>query len=101
MERGGYVYIMSNKNNTVLYIGVSSNLMARVFEHQTKISPTCFTARYNCDKLVFFEPFDFIEDAIAREKQLKGGNRAVKVELVNSINPSWKDLFEDINENDF
>jgi len=85
------VYFMSNKNNTVLYIGVTSNLVKRVYQHKTKAFKG-FTSKYNVDKLVYFEVFDDINKAIAREKQLKKGNRKRKNELVNATNPEWKDL---------
>ena len=87
------VYFMANKNNTVLYIGVTSNLIKRVYEHKAKIYKG-FTSKYNCNKLVYYEVFDNINDAIAREKQLKSGNRKRKNELVNSMNPEWNDLAE-------
>ena len=83
---------MTNKNNTVLYIGVTSNLEKRVFQHKTKAFPKSFTARYNCDKLVYFEVFSYITDAIKREKQLKKTNRKRKNSLVNKGNPEWNDL---------
>jgi len=86
------VYFMTNKNNTVLYIGVTSNLEKRIFQHKNKIYKNSFTARYNCDKLVYFEVFSDINDAIKREKQLKNGNRKRKNELVNSENSEWNDL---------
>ncbi|HEY9114362.1 MAG TPA: GIY-YIG nuclease family protein, partial [Bacteroidales bacterium] len=71
MERGGYIYIMTNKYNTTLYVGLTSNLRNRVYQHKTKQYSNSFTARYNLDKLVYFEPFMFIEEAIEREKQIK------------------------------
>ena len=96
MEKGGAIYILTNKNNTVLYIGVTSDLYSRVYEHKTKLYPKSFTARYNIDKLVYFEAFHDIEEAINREKQLKAGSRAKKIKLIESINPEWKDLFEEV-----
>ena len=82
---------MANKNNTVIYIGVSGNLLKRVYQHKTK---TCkgFTSKYNCDKLVYFEEFEDINQAIVREKQLKAGNRRRKEELIQQENPNWEDL---------
>ena len=82
---------MTNKNNTVIYIGVTSNLVKRVFQHKTKVIKG-FTAKYNCDKLVYFEEFTDINEAISREKQLKSGNRQRKENLIDSINPEWNDL---------
>ena len=89
----GYIYILTNKNNTTLYVGVTSNLVQRVKQHKTKFHKKAFTAQYNLDKLVYYEAFQMIGDAIAREKQLKAGSRAKKVALINSLNPEWNDLF--------
>ena len=86
-----YVYLMSNAHNTVLYIGVTSDLMRRVAEHKAKIHQG-FTERYNADKLVYFETTDAMIDAITREKQLKNWQRAWKNDLVATRNPSWLDL---------
>jgi len=88
-----YIYFMANKNNTVIYIGVSGNLLKRVYQHKTKFYKG-FTARYNCDKLVYFEEFEDINQAIAREKQLKAGNRKRKEALIQVENPLWEDLSE-------
>ncbi len=96
MERGGCVYIMTNKNNTVLYVGVTSDLKDRVYKHQTKHFKTSFTAKYNLNKLVYFEVFSSIVEAIAREKNIKNWKREWKIELINSINPEWKDLSDDV-----
>ncbi|MDJ0646263.1 MAG: GIY-YIG nuclease family protein [Flavobacteriaceae bacterium] len=85
------VYFMSNKNNTVIYIGVTSNLLKRVFQHKSKAYKG-FTSKYNCNKLVYFDEFTNIKEAIEREKQLKAGNRARKEKLINSKNPNWDDL---------
>ena len=89
-----YVYIMTNKLNSVLYIGVTNDLTRRVYEHKSKVEPNSFTAKYNADKLVYFESTNSIESAIAREKQLKGGSRKKKIDLINSVNPDWNDLYE-------
>ncbi|GGK13407.1 endonuclease [Yeosuana aromativorans] len=70
-----HVYFMTNKNNTVIYIGVTANLLKRVYEHKTKKYKSAFTSKYNCDKLVYFEEYSDITQAITREKQLKAGNR--------------------------
>mgnify|MGYP003655881102 FL=1 len=86
-----YVYIMTNKNNTVLYTGVSSNLLKRVYQHKTKMFKG-FTSRYNCDKLVYYTEFTDINEAIAYEKKIKAGNRKNKEKLINAINPKWDDL---------
>jgi len=87
---------MTNEYNTTLYIGVSADLPARVMEHREKVYPKSFTARYNLTKLVYFEGFYSIEEAIAREKQLKAGSRKKKEELITSLNPMWKDLYDEI-----
>jgi putative endonuclease len=85
------VYFMTNKNNTVIYVGVTSDLLKRVYQHKTKTYKG-FTAKYNCNKLIYFEEFDAINLAIAREKQLKSGNRKRKERLINAENPEWNDL---------
>ena len=88
-----FVYFMTNKNNTVVYIGVTSDLIKRVYQHKTK-NYKGFTSKYNCDKLVYFEEFDDINWAIEREKKLKSGNRKRKEELIKLSNPEWYDLSE-------
>jgi putative endonuclease len=95
LEKGGYVYIMTNHNHTVLYVGVTSNLVGRVFQHREKIVKG-FTSRYNLTKLVWYEKHFEIINAIVREKQIKAGSRARKVELVNAMNPEWNDLYSSI-----
>ncbi len=86
-----YIYLITNKNNTVIYCGVTSNLIRRVYQHKTKFYKS-FTARYNCNKLVYYEEFSDIRIAIRREKQIKAGNRKRKECLIKSMNPDWKDL---------
>ena len=93
--KSGYVYIMTNKNNTVLYTGVTSDLVKRVYEHKNKLADG-FTRKYNAVKLVYYEVFDDISEAIRREKQIKGGSRDNKVRLIESMNPRWDDLYDDI-----
>ena len=88
-----YVYILSNKRNGTLYVGVISNLVKRIFEHKEKVV-NGFSAKYNLDLLVYYEEWWNIEEAIQREKQLKAGNRKKKLGLIESINPDWKDLSE-------
>ena len=92
----GFIYILTNYKNSTLYIGVTSNLPQRIIEHKEKKYQNSFSARYNLNKLVYYEQFQMIGDAIAREKQLKGGSRANKVDLINSLNPKWEDLFNSI-----
>lgn len=89
-----FVYIMTNARNTVLYTGVTNNLMRRVWEHKNEVG-SIFTRRYNVNKLVYFEMGNDVNQAIFREKQIKAGSRQKKIDLVNSINPEWKDLYED------
>ena len=91
----GYVYILFNKPNGTLYIGVTSDLIKRIYEHKNKYVKG-FTEKYSVDKLGYYEMFDNITDAIAREKQLKGGNRQKKLNLIKKMNPEWKDLYEEI-----
>ena len=89
------VYIMTNKNNTTLYTGVTNNLLRRVYEHKQGKGGS-FTRRYNINKLVYFETTPDIEAAILREKQIKAGSRKKKIDLVTSLNPEWRDLTEDL-----
>ena len=89
------VYIMTNKNNTVLYIGVTNNLRRRVIEHNTGQRGK-FTLKYKITKLVYYECGGDINAAIDREKQIKGGSRQIKKDLINEINPEWKDLFDEL-----
>jgi putative endonuclease len=98
MTRGGAVYIMTNIKRTTLYTGVTSDLKKRIFEHKNKTYPNSFTAKYKLDILVYYEGFHRIEEAISREKQIKGGSRINKINIVNSINPEWKDLYSEVLE---
>ena len=90
-----YVYIMTNRSNKVLYIGVTNNLEKRCYEHKHKIIKG-FTEKYNVNKLVYFETTNDIKDAITREKQLKGWLRNKKIELIESFNPTWRDIAEEL-----
>ena len=85
---------MTNKNNTVLYVGVTSDLRVRVWQHKNKEFSNSFTAKYNCNKLVYYNFFARIEDAIVEKKRIKGSSRQRKIDLINSINPEWKNLYE-------
>ncbi len=89
------VYITTNKINTVLYIGVTSNLPKRIYEHKNKLADG-FTKKYNVDKLVYFEQTEDINSALRREKQLKNWKRIWKMELIDKNNPEWKDLSDTI-----
>ncbi|PZQ22783.1 MAG: endonuclease [Sphingopyxis macrogoltabida] len=93
-ERRPAVYIMTNRKGGVLYTGVTSNLIARAWQHRQKQSG--FSARYRCDKLVWFEVHDSMEAAIAREKQIKAGSRTRKMALIEAANPQWRDLYPEL-----
>ena len=91
-ERDYYVYINTNKLHQVFYTGVTNNILNRNFQHKNKESKKSFTGKYNVNKLVYYKTFNNINDAIAREKQMKGGSRKKKIALINKLNPTWKDL---------
>jgi putative endonuclease len=95
MSKPGYVYLLMNKMNTVIYAGVTSDLQKRIYEHKEKLVEG-FTKKYNIEKLVYYEVFDSIEDAISREKQIKAGSRKKKIALISSINPDFKDLYYEL-----
>ena len=95
-QMGGYVYIICNLHHTTLYVGVTSMLGKRIWQHRTKFYPKSFSARYNCVKLVYFQFFPTILEAIAEEKRIKGGSREQKERLINSMNPEWMDLYEEV-----
>lgn len=92
------VYILTNKNNTVLYTGLTNDLCRRLYEHKQKLNPKSFASRYNVNKLVWFENYFDIVEAIAREKQIKAGSRAKKLKLINEMNPEWRDLSDTLDE---
>lgn len=94
MQRGGCIYIMTNKVKSTLYIGVTSNLLNRIWEHKEHLFKNSFTDKYNLEYCVYYENFGTIEEAIAREKELKKWRREKKDNLINSMNPDWKDLWE-------
>jgi len=96
MEKGGAVYMMTNFENTTIYTGVTSDLITRIYQHKHGFYSKSFTKKYNLKKLVYFEVFHSIEEAIDREKQIKGGSRMKKIELIEKMNPNWKDLSEEI-----
>jgi putative endonuclease len=95
MEKQYYVYIMTNKRNTVLYTGVTNDLRKRVYEHKAKLISS-FTKKYNVNKLVYYEVFNNIYNAIVREKQIKAGSRQKKIDLINSMNSKWQDLYKNL-----
>lgn len=95
MDNQYFVYLLSNKNNTVIYTGVTNELKQRVYEHKKKMIDG-FTKKYNVNELLYFEFTSDINSAIQREKQIKAGSRQKKIDLVNSINKEWKDLYNEI-----
>ena len=97
MRKQFFIYIMPNKNNITLYTGIASDWKRRVFEHKNKLGEG-FTKKDNINKLVFYEVYDDINNAIAREKQIKGGSRAKKIKLIEEMNYKWNDLFEEIGD---
>lgn len=93
----GYVYILTNHRNGVLYIGVTSQLIQRVWQHREKVVRG-FSLRYNLTRLVWYEAHETIESAIMAEKKLKNRNRAFKIQLIEMANPDWQDLYDDITQ---
>ncbi|WP_017260186.1 GIY-YIG nuclease family protein [Pedobacter arcticus] len=98
MERGGCIYILTNKNKTTLYVGVTSDLSKRLNEHKNHIYPRSFSARYNLTYCIYYETFTSIVEAIAREKEIKKWRREKKEKLINQLNPKWDDLSIGIQE---
>jgi putative endonuclease len=94
MQKYFFVYILASQKNGTLYIGVTNNVLNRNFQHKTKENPNSFTAKYNIDKLVYYETFTDPRVAIAREKQLKRWRREWKIILIEKDNPNWNDLFD-------
>jgi putative endonuclease len=95
MKKQSFIYIITNKNNTVFYTGVTTDIIKRIWEHKQKMTPG-FTKKYNIDKLVYYEIFEDIEQAIEREKQIKAGSRKKKIDLIESINKDYRDLYDEI-----
>jgi putative endonuclease len=93
--KGAFIYIMASKENGTLYVGTTSNLVKRVYEHKNKITKG-FTSRYGVNRLVYYEIFDDMKRAIEREKQLKRWHRSWKLNLINTYNPKWNDLYNTI-----
>lgn len=87
-----YVYILTNKHNTVLYVGMTTDLRTRLWEHQTRINPSSFTARYNVVKPINYKGFDSVEEALERKRYIKGKSRKWKEELISGMNPEWNDF---------
>lgn len=95
MEKNYYVYIMTNKDNHVLYTGITNDLKRRVYEHKQK-EEDGFTKKYNITKLIYYEVYEEPINAITREKQIKAGSRQKKIDLINSINRKWIDLYDEL-----
>ena len=93
--KNAYVYILTNKNCSVLYTGVTNDLIRRVWEHRNGVGSS-FAKKYNVDRLVYYEHFDLMDTAIAREKLIKNGSRKKKVELIKRVNPDWLDLYDSL-----
>lgn len=93
MQKQGFVYILFSKPNGTLYVGVTSDLVKRIYEHKQKIAKG-FTQKYNVDRLGYYEICESMESAIMREKQLKAGKRQTKIDLIQKQNPQWEDLYE-------
>jgi putative endonuclease len=94
-EKNGFVYLMMNESNTVIYTGVTSDLKKRVYQHREGLTPG-FTSRYKVKKLVYFEILESVIDAITREKQIKGGSRKKKEDLIKAANPNFRDLYNEL-----
>jgi putative endonuclease len=91
-----YVYIITNKKQGVLYIGFTKDLKRRIYQHKNKVHPTTFSAKYNLDKLVYFESFEIEEEARLKERQMNKWNRDWEIELIEKMNPHWMDLYNRI-----
>ena len=96
MNKPACVYIITNKNHTVLYTGFTIDLLRRILEHKNKKYSGSFSGRYNIDKLVYFEWFETIAEAIEEEKRIKAGSRKQKINMINSMNRNWEDLYVDL-----
>jgi putative endonuclease len=95
MEKTYCVYMLTNQRHTVLYVGVTGNIKGRIYQHREKLLPG-FTTRYNVDKLVYYETGTDSAGAITREKQIKAGSRQKKIDLINGMNPDWRDLYDEL-----
>ena len=93
----GFTYIMTSRKNTVIYTGATNNLYSRIYEHRYKVNPG-FSARYNTEKLVYYECFYEVELAFEREAQIKSWSRKKKIKLIESVNPTWRDLYDEIRD---
>ena len=95
MKKEGYIYILFNRKNGTLYVGVTSDLIKRIYQHKNKLIEG-FSKKYGVDKLGYYEVYSDIESAIAREKQIKAGSRKKKIDLIEKINPNWDDLYDSL-----
>ena len=95
MKKEGYIYILFNRKNGTLYVGVTSDLIKRIYQHKNKLIEG-FSKKYGVDKLGYYEVYSDIESAIAREKQIKAGSRKKKIDLIEEINPNWDDLYDSL-----
>ena len=95
MKKEGYIYILFNRKNGTLYVGATSDLIKRIYQHKNKLIEG-FSKKYGVDKLGYYEVYSDIENAIAREKQIKAGSRKKKIDLIEKINPNWDDLYESL-----
>lgn len=95
VDKQYYVYIMTNKRDTVLYVGITNDLIVRVYEHKEKLAHG-FIRKYNIVKLVYYEVFEDMENAILREKQIKAGPRQKRIQLINTMNREWRDLHAEL-----
>lgn len=95
MQKYYCVYIITNFTNTVLYTGVTGNLLGRIYHHKNKTASS-FSSKYNLSKLVYYEIYEDVNEAIKREKQIKAGSRKKKLDLINSFNPKWEDLYNSL-----
>lgn len=96
MHKQYFVYILTNKNNSVLYTGFTRDLIGRIFQHKNRQSTESFTTKYNVNKLVYYEIYEDAYEAISREKQIKAGSRQKKIDLINKQNPPWEDLYNQL-----
>ena len=95
MKKQGFVYILFNRKNGTLYVGVTSNLIKRIYQHKNKLIEG-FSKKYGLDKLAYYEIYENIENAILREKQIKSGSRKNKINLIEKVNPNWEDLYNSL-----
>ena len=95
MKKQGFVYILFNRKNGTLYVGVTSNLIKRIYQHKNKLIEG-FSKKYGLDKLGYYEIYENIENAILREKQIKSGSRKNKINLLEKVNPNWEDLYNSL-----